>query len=536
MSGTSTAYASGGPLGAVESMLWVGDIAREGAARFAQRTATVFAENGRSLSYAQLDALSRSFVAIVRQRGLEPGARIGWLARNDDLYYVAMIGAALSGVVLVPINWRLSAPEVAYQLEDAGAAWFLADHGLQALADAANALLPERLPLDLIDPPGAPGLWQQLQQTAPVDPQPGPTDADQTLLQVYTSGTTGKPKGVLISHYALSMARHAELQSPDWGYWTEGGISLSAMPNFHMGGLSWVLMGLVRFATVVISMDPGPANMLALMRRYKVDYNFIVPTVIRSIVDELLATGEDVPPTRGIYYGAMSMDAGLLTQAMGLFGCRFGHFFGMTEVTGAATYLPPDQHNPDKPERLRSVGKPYLGMEFEIRDPLRNRLACFEHGEIWIRTPTLMQGYWNRPDQTNEVVVDGWYATGDGGYMDPDGYVFLTDRIKDMIVSGGENVYPVEVESALLQHPAVLSAAVIGIPDRQWGEVVAAVIELRDGHYVDEESLRAFVRERLAGFKCPRRILFGPLPRTGSGKIQRGVVRAQLRERFLEKA
>ena len=529
MSEISSAYASGGTLGAVESMLWVGDIARVGAERCPERTATVFAENGRRLTYAQLDSYSRAFAALVQQRGLSAGDRIGWLARNDDLYYVAMIGAALSGVVLVPINWRLSPPEVAYQLEDAGAAWLLADPGIQALADAANALLPSPLPVDRIDPSEGTGLWQQLQSCAPLPPAEPRHDREQTLLQVYTSGTTGKPKGVLISHFALSMARHAELQSPDWDYWTEGGISLSAMPNFHMGGLSWVLMGLVRFATVVISMDPGPANMLALMRRYQVDYNFIVPTVIRSIVDELLATGADVPPTKAIYYGAMSMDAGLLKQTMGLFGCRFGHFFGMTEVTGAATFLPPDQHDPACPERLRSVGRPYMGMEFEIRDPQWQVMSHYEHGEIWIKTPTLMQGYWNKPEQTAEVVVDGWYATGDGGYMDPEGYVFLTDRIKDMIVTGGENVYPVEVESALLQHPAVLSAAVIGIPDPQWGEMVAAVIELREGQYVDEATLRSFVRGHLAGFKCPRRILFGPLPRTGSGKIQRGVLRERLR-------
>ena len=525
------ARSMGAPLGDLTDMLWVGDIGQVGSERCPQRIATVFAERGRQTSYAQLHALSQAFARIVQARGLQPGARIGWLARNNDTYYMAMIGAALAQVVLVPINWRLSAGEVAYQLDDAGASWLLADEALQDLARAAVAQLAAPLPLDWIDSERD-GLQTQLEQAPVAEPLPARHDPAQTLLQVYTSGTTGKPKGVLISHYALSVARHAECVSADWDFWNEGGISLSAMPNFHMGGLSWVLMGLVRFATVVISMDPGPSNMLALMHQYQVDHNFIVPTVIRSIVDELESTGQAAPPIKGIYYGAMSMDPGLLKRAMDLFGCRFGHFFGMTEVTGAATYLPPSQHDPANAQRLRSVGRPYLGMDFEIRDPQRNTLAVFEHGEIWIRTPTLMQGYWNRPEQTAEAVVDGWYATGDGGYLDEEGYVYLTDRIKDMIVSGGENIYPVEVETALLQHPDVLSAAVIGLPDPHWGEVVAAVVEQREGSQLDEETLRQFLRGHLAGFKCPRSIVFGELPRTGSGKIQRAVVRSRLRERL----
>ena len=232
-----------------------------------------------------------------------------------------------------------------------------------------------------------------------------------------------------------------------------------------------------------------------------------------------------------MFYGAMTIGAGLLRETMELLGCSFGQFFGMTEITGAATFLPPRDHDPARPHLLASVGKAYPGMSIEIRAPDRRVCNAGEHGEIWIRSPTCMLGYWRLPEATQQAVVDGWYATGDGGYLDAEGYLYLTDRIKDMIVSGGENVYPAEVEEMLRTHPAVLEAACVGAPHPVWGESVTAIVELRPGRSATETELRDFSRAHIAGFKCPKQFLFLPtLPRTASGKVKRAELRRSLQQ------
>jgi len=348
---------------------------------------------------------------------------------------------------------------------------------------------------------------------------------------LYTSGTTGNPKGVMISHLAFSAARHSDQQIPDLDVLAAGEIILSAMPNFHIGGMSWVMMGFARLMTVVLTGDPMPANLLKQFRAHGARHSFIVPTVLRTMVDDLRARGEKPPEIRSLQYGAMPIGEQLLHDAMETFGCSFAQYFGMTENTGSVTYLGTDDHDPARPHLLKSVGRPYPGMSLEIRGPDRQILERGEAGEIWIRSPTQFSGYWNLPTKTTEAVIDGWYATGDGGYLDDEGYLFLTDRIKDMIVSGGENVYPVEVEEALRHHPAVLDAAVIGIPDTRWGEAVAAVIELRPNHSVSEDELRQFIRAHIAGYKCPKLLRFSAsLPRTASGKVKRAELRSQWSE------
>jgi len=525
------ARADGIPLVRLDEMLWIGDVASRGALLHPARPALIFAERGKTLTYAELERYSNAFVEQLRLRGLNPGDRIAYFGRNSDLYYPVLFGAIRAGIVLVPLNWRQSAAEVAFQLENSQARWLLLDEELEGIVRVAvSELSAPPLVMHIDGPDDQENLRSLLANATDVVVTAAAHDAEQTVLQVYTSGTTGRPKGVLITHGCLSIARHAECISPDWSDWLEGEVSLSAMPNFHVGGLSWVLMGLVRQSTVVITADPLPGNMLRLICEYSVDRSFIVPTVIRSIVDELHCRNEPAPSLKGIYYGAMPMSEILLQESIALFNCRLGQFFGMTELTGTATFLPPDEHRLSSPGRLKSVGRPIAGMSLEIRDPEGRVLECGQSGEVWIKAPTLMQGYWGQPEKTAEVLVQGWFATGDGGYLDDSGFLYLTDRIKDMIVSGGENIYPVEVEEAFLKHPAVLAAGVVGVPDERWGEMVVAVLELRPNHSVTEEQLRAHVRDRIAGYKCPKIIRFDDLPRTASGKIQRG----QLRLRMLD--
>lgn len=527
MSRSTPARVDGSPLQGLASMTLAADIPRLGALHCPERTALVFAERGRSMSYRELDRRSDAFVALLHARGIRTGERIAYLGRNNDLYFPVLFGAIRAGVVLVPLNWRLAAPEIAYQLADSESRLLLCDADFVATAQDAMRELPQPPELILVDSDNAPCLQTLLD--GPAAPSARAYAEDQVIALLYTSGTTGSPKGVMFSHHGLSIARLCELQMPGIAHLGEGCICLSAMPSFHSGGLAWVLMGLIRKGTVVLTADPSADNMLRLFRDYRIEHTFIVPTVLRAIVDRLAASGEAAPPIRGMFYGAMAIGESLLHEAIATFGCAFGQFFGMTENTGSVTYLDPADHDPARPQLLRSVGKPYPGMSVEIRDADRRVLGRGEHGEIWVRSPTTTPGYWNKPEKTREALHNGWYATGDGGYVDDDGFLYLTDRIKDMIVSGGENIYPAEVEEALRQHPAVLDVAVISIPDRRWGEAVTAVVELRPGQNASVPELDGFARTRIAAYKCPKHFRFiDVLPRTASGKVRR----VELRERY----
>jgi acyl-CoA synthetase (AMP-forming)/AMP-acid ligase II len=235
---------------------------------------------------------------------------------------------------------------------------------------------------------------------------------------------------------------------------------------------------------------------------------------------------------KAIHYGASVMDADLIRRCLAAFpGCRFAQYFGMTETSGTVTFLPPKNHDPAHPELLSSVGSALPGYSIEIRDPDGKVLTAGQAGEIWIKTRTVMLGYWNRPDATAEALVDGWYRSGDGGYMNGDGFLFLTDRIKDMIVSGGENVYPAEVEAVLRLHPAIKDLVIVGAKDPVWGECVTAVVEWQEGKMATVDELRSFGAQQIAGFKLPKRLYTVPaLPRTATGKLQRAEVRKRLAE------
>lgn len=520
------AHVDGPALGSLQDLLWIADIPQIAARSHPDRDAIIFADRQIHVSYAELDAYSNGFAQRLRRLGLEPGQRIAYLGKNSDLFYVVLFGAIRAGLILVPINWRLATPEILYQLADSDARLLIHDPELAGAANAAVIGLDQ--PVVLLPTEGQGGLREQL--IAADAPPEAIGASDRLILQLYTSGTTGIPKGVLIGHRAMSVARHAELVAQDFAHVASGSVFLSAMPNFHIGGMSWVMIGLVRQGTVVITADPAAANLLRLIDRYAVRHTWMVPTLVRAIVDTVRADPSlPVPRFDGLFYGAMPMDVELLKDSMAMFQCSFVQFFGMTEVGGAAAALGPADHDPARPALLKSVGKPYPGVEIEIRDLDRRLLPRGVPGEIWIKSPSVMQGYWNLPDKTAESLQDGWYASGDGGFIDENGHLFLTDRIKEMIVTGGENVYPVEVEQALRRHPAVLDAAVVGLPDPRWGERVTAVVELRHGNRVSADVLIEFCHGRIADYKCPKQVHFTPaLPRTASGKVQRILVRNTL--------
>lgn len=525
MTNKPLAHVDGPALREKENITYIGEIPARGARDRGDDAALIFAERQRTTSYSQLESQASAFAHYLTQQGYRPGQRIAYLGLNNDDFFSVLFGCIRAGVVLVPLNWRLTAPELAYQLADSESQLLIHD---VALAEVARAAAADLTGMAFVNVEGGDeDLYRVLRTDAPS--YSSPRDPEQVILQMYTSGTTGKPKGTLISHYGLSIARQSELESVDMAHFLMHSRVLSAMPNFHIGGMSWVLMGLIREGVVVISADPSPGNMLKLLRDYQCKHSFIVPTVLRAMVNELEDTGSEPPTMEGIYYGAMPVGESLLDKVRSLLNCPLLQFFGMTENSGSATMLGPDDHDPNRPQLLKSVGKPYPGMSLEIRGEDGTLLRPGESGEIWVKSPTQMAGYWKLPEATAKAVVDGWYATGDGGYLDEEGFLYLTDRIKDMIVSGGENIYPAEVEEVLRQYEGVLDAAVVGIKDDTWGEKVVALVETKAGATLQVDSILSHCGARLARYKGPKEIKFGALPRTASGKVQRAIVR----ERFL---
>ncbi|MGR3322495.1 MAG: class I adenylate-forming enzyme family protein [Sagittula sp.] len=506
---------------------WVADLPAQFAARTPDKPAIV-AET-ETVTYAQLDRRSAALCALWQADGLKPGDRIGYLGTNSEVFFYVFFAAARGGFLLASYNWRNAPREMEHALGDSTPAILYHDDALSDLVARSESALPagarketvERLRETLRDATGTPDEYPRTFETP--------------LVLMYTSGTTGTPKGALIPHGMISQFSHAYAVSPNWEDWSADDVAISVLPNFHIAGIGFMLMGLSVGATMVQSGNPAPDNLLRLIRQHDADRIYMVPTLIQMLVSTVEDSGEAAPAIKGIYYGAAPISPALLQRTIRLFGCGFTQFYGMTECS-TTHVLGPAQHDPTKPEQMLTVGVPLAGVECEIRRPDLSLCDAEEPGEIWVRSEMQMLGYWNRPDATAEAVVDGWYRTGDGGYVTRDGFLRLTDRLKEMIVTGGENVYPVQVENVLREHPAIADLAVVGMPDETWGEAVTAVIQLAPGADApDVETLRAFGREGLAGYKLPRRVeVVEVLPKTPSGKVQRGKARAIVLDRGTE--
>ncbi|MEY2927794.1 MAG: hypothetical protein RL367_2271 [Pseudomonadota bacterium] len=480
------------------------------------------------VSYRDLEIQVAAAMRIFAASGLKPGDPIAWCGANNPVFIAVMLACMRAGLVLVPVNWRQKAREIAWLLADSGARLVLADTAFMLVVTQANEAKVPVICIDGKDEADLPA-WLAAQ---PVLSGVIGDDWNAASLMLYTSGTTGNPKGVQISEKALAFARQMELDSGGFDDWDVGEVLLSPLPLFHIGGISWAMCGLHRGATVVLTTDTSPASLLDLCLAERVTRTFMVPQLVRGLVEEMVGRGIRVDHLKAIHYGAAPMDPPLLKRGIEQIGCRFLQYFGMTEVSGTISLLPPADHDLSRPQLLGSVGRALPGAAIEIRDPAGQVVPCGEAGEIWAKTPTMMLGYAGRADLTGQAIVDGWYRTGDGGRLDEAGYLYLTDRIKDMVVTGGENVYPAEVETVLREHPAVADCAVYGLPDAEWGERVCAAIELRAGQTATPDDVISFMKSQIAGYKVPRLVeVVTVLPRTASGKIQRGKVRQAALER-----
>jgi long-chain acyl-CoA synthetase len=469
---------------------------------------------------ALADAVARRAAALAA-RGVRAGDRVALLAPNGDDLVVALLACWWLGAVATPLNIRWSAPELAYALRDCGAVLLLADPALAALVPD-EPVVPVLTLAALAEESGA---------LPPLDDSR--TGGDALACILYTGGTTGRAKGVMLSHgnfWSAAVARGAELpNSPD-------STALLVAPLFHVAGLGRLIGQLIVGGRCVTMPQYRPARVLQAIEQDGVSDIIVVPSMLQLLMDDPAFCPQRVQGLTRIAFGAAPMPPDLLDRALDAWPrAEFFQAYGMTETAGAVCMNPPENHRHEARAHglVNSLGRPGLGAEIIVADDAGRELPRGEVGEILVRGAMVMQGYWGQPETTQAAFRGGWLRTGDGGRMTAQGFLFIADRLKDMIISGGENVYSGEVEAALRSHPAVAQAAVIGVPDAQWGEAVHAVVVLReaaDDAAALPDALRAWCRRQLAGYKCPRGFSFvGELPMSAAGKVLKNVLRSQLR-------
>jgi len=482
---------------------------------------------GRSTTYAELDRRSNQVANALLAAGLKPGQRVCVLDKGHDLVFDVIFGIAKAGGVFTPVNWRLAAPEIAFVVNDAEAPILFVG---EAFAAAVEEIAGDLKTVERIVCWGKPARadWMpfaDLVREASADDPRRDTDENETAWQLYTSGTTGHPKGAELTHLNLCSGMAAGLLG--FGGVTPGEVGLVCMPLYHIGGSGYALSLLYAGAKLVVTREADPGRILELIPQQGIQHAFLVPALLNFLLQHPRCAQTDFSSLRTFVYGASPIPEALLARCIETFGCQFVQAYGLTETTGALVLLPPRDHVPGSP-RLRACGRPVFGCEVKIVDANGSPCPPGEVGEIVMRGALVMKGYWKRPEATASAIRDGWFHSGDAGYLDTDGYLYIHDRVKDMIVSGAENVYPAEVESVLFAHPAVADVAVIGVPDDKWGESVKAVVVRKPGVEVDEVELIDFCRDKIAGYKRPRSVDFvDALPRNPTGKILKRELRAQ---------
>jgi acyl-CoA synthetase (AMP-forming)/AMP-acid ligase II len=483
----------------------------------------------RELSYRQLDERASQVANALIAAGVQPGDRVCVLDKSHDAFFEVMFGIAKAGAVYTPVNWRLAPPEIAFVVDDAAApALFAGPEFVHSVLEVREDLPRVRTIVTFGEAHDGLVAYKDFRDGAADSDPRRDSDENETAWQLYTSGTTGHPKGAEITHRNLTEVISVGVVG--FGGILEGDSALVCMPLYHIGGSGYALAAFYGGARLVVLHEADPGTILKRMGDQRITHAFLVPALMNFLVQHPDSASADFSALRAILYGASPIPEGVLTAAIERFGCQFIQAYGLTETTGAVVLLPAHDHVPGNP-RLKACGLPIFGTHVEIRDEQGKACPPGTVGEITIHGPMVMKGYWNRPEATAEAIRDGWFHSGDAGFVDEDGYLYIHDRVKDMIVSGGENVYPAEIESVLFGHPEVADVAVIGVPDERWGESVKAVVVATDGSELTEEVLIDYCRDKLAGFKRPRSVDFvDVLPRNPTGKI----LKRELRKPYWE--
>jgi long-chain acyl-CoA synthetase len=507
------------------------DILRTHAARRGDRQALVYRDA--TWTYAQLAGESARVARALLAEGVAPQERVAVLDKNGPEYFAFLFGASMVNAVTLAVNWRLAPREMQYILDDAEARVLLV--GKDFLPHLAQMDLRTVRRVVLVGDGGPHVAYADwIAAHPPVDPEL-PGSAEDTCYQLYTSGTTGLPKGVELTHRNLLSCMDTGARM--WRFDADS-VNLVAMPLFHIAGSGWGIAGFYSGATNVLLREADPAGILRSISKHRVTNALLVPAVLQILLGTPGIEDTDFSSLRTMVYGASPISEHVLTRAMQALGCGFVQAYGLTETTGGIVSLAPEDHDPGGPRAhlLRSAGKPWGDVELRIVDAGSGRdVPEGQVGEIWAKSVQNMKGYWKNPKATAEVFPEGrdaagrgWFRTGDAGYLE-DGYLYIHDRVKDMIVSGGENIYPAEIENVLMGHPGVADVAVIGVPSERWGETVKAVIVPAPGSDPSDAELIAYCRERLAHYKCPTSVdRVAALPRNPSGKI----LKTELREPY----
>ncbi|MFN8532426.1 MAG: long-chain-fatty-acid--CoA ligase [Dehalococcoidia bacterium] len=493
----------------------------------------------RRFTYEQLLDRILRLAAALHARGVGKGERVAIIHTNCNEYVEAYYAVAMVGGVFVPLNYRARSDELVHLLNDSDTTTiFIGDRYVDQIRSLAPQLPNVRRMIAIESPQEGMEHYSALIEAASPDdaPEVDVEDTDCTIL-MYTSGTTALPKGVILTYGGFS---EYILTSSDPASDESTGATLLAVPIYHVAGASAIMTSLYGGRTLVLMRQFEPGEWLDLVEREGVTNVFLVPTMMKRIIDDPDFGSHDLSSLQFISYGAAPMPVPVIRRAIAMFPHHVGFMnaFGQTETTSTVTLLGPDDHRLDGTEeeierkigRLHSIGRPVEDVQLAILDDDGRPLPTGVVGEIAIRTPREMAGYWKQDEATSKTLVAGWIRTRDQGYIDEDGYVFLAGRKSDMIIRGGENIAPEEVERILHAHPGIEDVAVIGVPDEEWGERVKAVVVIRDGEHCTHDDVIAFAKSRMASFKVPELIEFvETLPRNQMGKVLKNVLREQHR-------
>lgn len=480
---------------------------------------------GHDLSYGAIDRAADEAASALARAGIGAGDRFGFHDLNSHHFFVLMLAACKLGAIIVPVNFRLAPAESAFVVKDAGIRMLFVGKAFGSQLEAMKAEMGTAVPIVIIDFEDMTNHW--IADLPNLDRSAAPDIAalrGGIFAILYSSGTTGRPKGVPQSEQkALALL---DVWQKGWADFGADDIALGCLPSFHISGLLVTLIPLINGSTLLLRHVIDPADLINAITLEGVTKAVFVPAIINMLINSPAIEGKSFPGLKLVAYGASPIATDTLVRAQKAFGCDFFQIYGLTENMGGTTVLNAMDHQVGG-DRLISCGKALPGAEIRIQDDKGNPLAIGEIGEIATRSPWVMDGYLNRPEANAESLVDGWFLTGDAGYLDGEGYLYIHDRIGDMIISGAENIYPVEVENALMAHPDIADVAVFGIPDDKWGEAVAAAVVVHPGTEPSGDELTEFLRRRIAHFKVPKKLDFiRSIPRNASGKALRRELRA----------
>jgi len=509
----------------------IGDILRRNAKLCPHKTAIVF--EGNQYSYGELDDRVKRLANGLRAKGIGKGDRVGLLEHPCPEYIELYIAIPKIGAVLTPLNCRLAGREMEYIINDAEIKMLILGKEFIDVIHSIKSDLKTVVTYFCIgDAPSGMCTYEELITGFSPEFQEIEIDDDDVAVQMYTSGTTGRPKGAMLTHknlMSMYLSRIIDLKLD------EGDVFLSAVPYYHTAA-EYALIILYIGGTLIIHSRFDPGKFLESIETGKVTVALGVPSMVNFLVQhmEKYPRDYDMSSVKIFLYGASPMPVALLRKAMEAFKCSFLHSYGLTEASPGVTLLMPEDHNnilegpEEKVKRLASCGKEIFNVEARVVSGQGIDVKPGEKGEIIVKGDNVMKGYWKLPEETAETIKNGWLHTGDMATVDEDGYVFIVDRKKDMIISGGENIYPREIEEVLYSHPSILEAAVIGVPDEDWGESVKAFVVLKEGEKASEQEIIDFCKKNLASYKKPKFVEFlDVLPRSAAGKV----LKKELREK-----